>query len=490
MKTTKELESGREVDGIAIPQCRILRERLAPGFHNELQKHEPRTEAHLDPNWAPTLIHSLIEDAFTARASDIHIEPAASGAAVRFRIDGVISDVARIRRTEATVAINQLKAIANLDPVASFLPRNAHATCALPSGQLDLRVALTPSQAGEAAAIRLLDSRRLQRAIDDLGLAGTEVQLLQSWIEASVGMFLSAGPTGCGKTTTVYSLLHEIKRGDRVVVSLEDPVEYQVDGIVQVQLDERHHLNFGEGVKQMLRLDPDYLMLGEIRDPLSARAAVDAAISGRVLLSTVHSRDAVGAVTALRNWGLHDHEIAEALAIVIGQRLVRRVCPACCRTREPSAKESRWIETVGLAVPRRVPEAVGCAKCGQLGYSGRTGIFEMWRLDEADYEAILQHADEHALRRMLAEREHRPIIVDGMAKVVAGITTVSELRRAAMAVFPAQRLELPGLPAQNGTPSAAGRVFKAQKRTATTDGRKEVVDPAVPQPLAYYAKHD
>src|ERR1044071_207255 len=179
MKTNDhDAPASRPPGQVDVREHRTLRERLAPGYRRELEQHELRTETHLDANWAPTLIHSLIEDAFSARASDIHIEPGTGGATVRFRIDGVVSDVARITPAEAAVTVNQLKAIANLDPVTSFLPRNAHASCALSSGHLDLRVALTPSQAGEAAAIRLLDSRRLQRSIDDLGLATNELQLV------------------------------------------------------------------------------------------------------------------------------------------------------------------------------------------------------------------------------------------------------------------------------------------------------------------------
>jgi type II secretory ATPase GspE/PulE/Tfp pilus assembly ATPase PilB-like protein len=269
-------------------------------------------------------------------------------------------------------------------------------------------------------------------------------------------MFLAAGPTGCGKTTTVYSLLHEVRKGDRAIVSLEDPVEYQIDGIVQVQLDEHHHLDFGEGVKQMLRLDPDYVMLGEIRDAVSAHAAVNAAISGRVLLSTLHCRDAVGALTALRNWGLPDHEIAEALTVVVGQRLVRQLCPHCRRTRAIDPKERTWFSSLGLSAPMRVPEPAGCAKCGHLGFSGRTGIFEMWRLQEEDYRAILEHQDEHSIRRALAQRDHHSIVTDGIAKVMSGITTVSELRRAGNAPFPSQQL----LPAEENN----GQRVKSRKR--------------------------
>ena len=417
---------------------RILREKLVPDFLRELDQHEAKLELHAGSDFGPRLAHALVQDAARARASDVHLEPGSEAVTVRFRVDGVLSDVTSITSSEARILTNQLKTLASLDPVMSFVPRDAHASCAVESGQLNLRLALTPSQTGEALTIRLMDPKQLQRSIEDLGLAAGDLLRLESWIEEGAGMFLAAGPTGCGKTTTVYSLLHEVKKSDRAVVSLEDPVEYQIDGIVQVQLDERHHLNFGEGIKQMLRMDPDYLMLGEIRDPLSARAAVDAALSGRALLSTLHCRDAVGAVTVLRNWGLLDHEIAEAVSVVIGQRLVRRLCPHCKRTRELTEKEQRWFSSIALPAPKQVADAPGCDRCGHLGYLGRMGIFELWRLNEQDYKAILEHSDEHALRRALAEREHRSILADGLAKVLAGVTSVSELRRAASAGFPVQ----------------------------------------------------
>jgi len=287
-----------KVKGSNMTDHRILREKLAPDFLRELDQHEAKLELHAGSDFGPRLAHALVQDAARARASDVHLEPGSEAVTVRFRVDGVLSDVTCITSSEARILTNQLKTLASLDPVMSFVPRDAHASCAVETGQLNLRLALTPSQTGEALTIRLMDPKQLQRSIEDLGLAAGDLLRLESWIEEGAGMFLAAGPTGCGKTTTVYSLLHKVKKSDRAVVSLEDPVEYQIDGIVQVQLDERHHLNFGEGIRQMLRMDPDYLMLGEIRDSLSARAAVDAALSGRALLSTLHCRDAVGAVTA------------------------------------------------------------------------------------------------------------------------------------------------------------------------------------------------
>jgi type II secretory ATPase GspE/PulE/Tfp pilus assembly ATPase PilB-like protein len=211
-----------------------------------------------------------------------------------------------------------------------------------------------------------------------------------------------------------------------------------MDGVLQVQLDERHHLNFAEGVKAMLRLDPDYLMVGEIRDGLSAHAAINAALSGRVLLSTIHSRDAVGTLTALRNWGLADHEIAEALTVVVAQRLVRRLCPHCKRPAKLDSNEAAWLRAVKAPMARETWKPVGCEKCNHLGYFGRTGVFEFWQLDGTDYDLILAHADEHTIREHLARREHDTLMSSGMAKVAEGVTSVAELRRIVGATFPAQ----------------------------------------------------
>jgi general secretion pathway protein E len=258
---------------------------------------------------------------------------------------------------------------------------------------------------------------------------------LEHWLDNVNGLFLAAGPTGCGKTTTVYSVLHELKFTDSTVVSIEDPVEYEVSGITQVQLGERHHLSFAEGVKAMLRLDPDFLMVGEIRDSASAHGAVDAAISGRVLLSTVHTRDAVGVVSALRNWGLPDHQIAESLAVVVAQRLVRQLCRDCRKLNVPTDRDLHWPHCLQLPVPKFFWSAAGCPKCGGLGYFGRTGIFELWRLQEMDYRLILEHCDEHSLRSHFHSEHGEGLLLDGLAKVADGVTSLSELRKATSGLF-------------------------------------------------------
>jgi type II secretory ATPase GspE/PulE/Tfp pilus assembly ATPase PilB-like protein len=348
---------------------------------------------------------------------------------LRFRVDGVLSDVVDLPAAQARVVMNQFKAISDLDPVTRFTPKDTRTTVTLDGTQIDIRLALAPCHHGEALVLRLLDPRRLEKRMEELGLSAAMLGQIEEWLENVNGMFLCAGPTGSGKTTTIYALLHELKFAERAIVSIEDPVEYQVDGITQIKIDELHHVNFAESVKSVLRLDPDFLMLGEIRDTASAHSAVNAAISGRVLLSTVHCRDAVGAVTALRNWGLPDHETAEALVVVMAQRLVRRLCPNCRREVKANASDLRWLAAMNLPRPGTLWSAAGCKECQNLGYHGRTGVFELWRLDETDYDLLLSHASEHALRERFNAKSDHTLLQDAFAKVADGTTSLAEVRK-------------------------------------------------------------
>jgi general secretion pathway protein E len=403
---------------------RTLRNDLAPEFLRELKSLASR--GHADSS---EISLALLRDAQRARVSDIHFEPHTSGMRLRFRIDGALSDVAELPAEQARIVVNQFKAISDLDPVTRFTAKDTRATVELDGAALDIRLALAPCHHGEALVVRLLDPKRLERSVEELGLSGRTLEQIEQWLENVTGMFLCAGPTGSGKTTTNYALLHELKFADRAIVSIEDPVEYQIDGITQIKVDELHHVDFAEAVKSVLRLDPDFLMLGEIRDAASAHSAVNAAISGRVLLSTVHSRDAVGAITALRNWGLPDHEIAEALVVVVAQRLVRKLCPHCRRKVKPSVSDLKWLATMNLSTRPTLWDATGCRECQNLGYRGRTGVFELWRLDESDYHLLLAHADEHALRQSFAAKSQDTLLRDAFAKVVDGTTSLAEIRK-------------------------------------------------------------
>jgi general secretion pathway protein E len=376
----------------------------------------------------PDLAYALILDAQRERASDVHIEPRSDSYRLRVRIDGCLYDAAVLNVPHARILLNQFKAISEVDPIVRFTPKDTRATVILPKGKIDLRLALAPCQHGEKLAIRLLDPQRLERSIRELGMEPAMLAQLEQWLENVSGMFLAAGPTGSGKTTTIYALLHELKFGNKSIVSLEDPVEYQIDGITQIKVDELHHVDFAEGVKAILRLDPDFLVLGEMRDKLSARSAINAALSGRALLSTIHCRDAVGAVTTLRNWEIADQEIAESLVVVVAQRLVRRLCEKCKRERSISESERKWFDVIEARAPAKVWTHTGCKYCNQIGYFGRVGVFELWRLNETDYRAILAHRDEHSLRETLARRRERNILTDAAQKIAAGITSLDEIR--------------------------------------------------------------
>jgi len=376
----------------------------------------------------PDLAYALILDAQRERASDVHIEPRSDSYRLRVRIDGCLHDAAVLNVPQARILLNQFKAISDVDPIVRFTPKDTRATVLLPKGKIDLRLALAPCQYGEKLAIRLLDPQRLERSIRELGMEPQMLGQLERWLENVSGMFLAAGPTGSGKTTTIYALLHELKFRNKSNVSLEDPVEYQIDGITQIKVDDLHHVDFAEGVKAILRLDPDFLVLGEMRDKLSTRSAINAALSGRALLSTIHCRDAVGAVTTLRNWDIADQEIAESLVVVVAQRLVRRLCEKCKRERGISESERKWFDAIEVQAPVKVSVPAGCKYCNQMGYFGRVGVFELWRLDEMDYRAILGHKDEHSLREALARRRERNILTDAAQKVASGITSLDEVR--------------------------------------------------------------
>lgn len=415
---------------------RPLRPELAPFFCNELRQGFT-TEGTLQPGYfGLDLPKQLLVDAWHLNASDIHYEPQSSGARVRLRVDGNVWDIAHLSRDQGKVFINQFKAMAGIDPIVRFTPTHANAKFHMVEGKLDLRISLAPSATGETLAVRLLDAKCFERSILDLGMSMDGLNQVRDWLNQTNGMFLAAGPTGSGKTSTTYSLLHELKSGNRVILSLEDPVEYQMDGLIQIQINALQDMTFPEGAKALLRHDPDVLVLGEIRDSISAQTAVHAAIAGRILLSTIHCRDAVGAVAALRNWGLSSREIADALTVVVAQRLVRKLCESCRTEARPSNLENSWFSAQGLRAPSKVFRPVGCDRCKKLGYRGRTGIFEVWGLDEHNFETILSGGDERMLRRSLARRDHNFLLDDALLKLTAGTTSLDEVRRIAGGLSP------------------------------------------------------
>jgi general secretion pathway protein E len=414
--TTKQpAETREQVDN------RPLHEHLAEQLRQCVQQQS-------SDETSPHLAEALLRDALHERATDIHLDSHTSGVLVRLRIDGVVHDALFLAHEHGKQLINQLKNLARLDPVTRFVSEDSRISYEIDDKTLDLRLTRAPCKHGDKLSIRLFDVPATPYQLHELGLHAQGLEELQSWLGNISGMLLVSGPAGSGKTTTLYALLHKLKLHERSVLTVEDPVEYQVDGINHIQIDKFHGMDFIEAVKAMLRLDPDFLMLGEIRDGDSARAAVTAASSGRALMSTLHSRDAVAVVETLRNYGLSGHELSANLMLVVSQRLVRRLCPHCRTESGPNNEEKHWLHELGRPMPEKVWHAHGCEQCHGVGYKGRIGIFEVWRIDAEEYQLILDNADRRTLYRHLAGRGHRFLLDDGLAKAAEGITTLSELR--------------------------------------------------------------
>lgn len=372
---------------------------------------------------------ALMVDAAEARASDIHIDPVSDGYRLRYRIDGAIVDVTSLSDEQGLKLVNQIRALARLDPVRAMSPESGRFSYTLDDQVLDLRVTEAPCIAGDKLSIRLLTPDRVLQDIDELGLDDEGASYLAEWLETVGGLMLTAGPTGSGKTTTLYALLHRLKMTDAQVITLEHPVEYEIPGINQIPVNPAQGLDFAAGAKGMLRLDPDYLVIGELRDEASAEAAINAAAGGRATMASLHARDAVDTVTVLRNYGLDDFEIASNLDLVVAQRLVRRLCPECSLEREPDKRGRAWMKSLSLEIPETVHVANGCDACGGVGYRGRIGIFEIWRPTEDDYGRIVGHEHVHALRAGLAERGHAFLLDDGMRKAREGLISIDDLRK-------------------------------------------------------------
>jgi len=348
---------------------------------------------------------------------------------VRFRVDGIILDIASIPPERGQRLIRYFKVTANLDPAAGLLPDDSRCQFEVEGRSFDIRLACAPCVYGDKLALRLMQRSTIRLHLADLGLGITDRLQIEHWLGDISGMFVVAGPSGSGKTTTLYALLAELNLTQRNIVTIEDPVEYQFGYLNQIEVDAGRGLTFERGMKAVLRLDPDYILLGEIRDKESALIAMEAAATGRVLLTTMHARNAAGVITALRSLEVPHYEISASLAFIVGQRLVRKLCKHCRKAGPATDQERRWLEGLGEKIPDRVWHASGCEKCSHTGYFDRTGIFEVLPVDNKLYNLIIAGEDEHAIRRQLREEGHQLLLNDGLLKAAEGITDLSELTR-------------------------------------------------------------
>ncbi len=378
-------------------------------------------------------LQQLLNEALKSRASDIHLESQESGLRVRFRIDGLLRDMGSFPVAESKVMISRVKVLAELDIANHRSPQDGRVTQEINGQAVDLRVSTLPCLHGEKAVLRLLPKNNTFQALDELGLDNDDMLLYRRWLGRAQGLILITGPTGSGKTSTLYTSLREILDPARNVVTIEDPIEYQLPGINQVQVHPKAGLTFANGLRSILRQDPDIIMVGEIRDYETAQTVFQAAMTGHLVLSTLHTNDAPGAVSRLLDMEVEPYLIAGALVGVVAQRLVRRVCQHCGTDYAPAGTDLQRLKLNAhpeyAADNYRWKRASGCKHCFGSGYYGREGIFEVMEVDDELRSLIHERAPHNEQQNYLRARNVRSLAEAGIAKVMEGCTTIEELLR-------------------------------------------------------------
>ncbi len=376
------------------------------------------------------LLNYLILQALQQSASDIHIEPGRKHTIVRFRVDGQLREVLRPRRDLHAAIVSRVKVVARLDIAEHRQPQDGRVHVIVEGREVDLRVSVLPTVLGEKVVIRVLDKRQLTFDLDQLGFADDLLADFRRLLTKPHGLLLVTGPTGSGKTTTLYSALELIKSVHRNIVTVEDPVEYQLTLVNQVMVDEATHLTFPTALRSILRQDPDVIMVGEIRDSETANVAVQAALTGHLVLSTLHTNDSAGAVTRLLDMNVASYKVAAALVGVLAQRLVRRICPRCRTTYYPPAELLEAIDYRGDH-RRSFQRGRGCTACFDTGFAGRTGIYELFVCDQEARGLIAQGADLTTIRQWLKQKNIRTLFDEGIRLAEAGQTSLDEAIRVA-----------------------------------------------------------
>ncbi|WP_299628583.1 GspE/PulE family protein [uncultured Tateyamaria sp.] len=374
------------------------------------------------------LVNQLLRQAVSAGASDLHIEPYEDGLRARIRIDGFLQKIMDRSDVPTRRVVSRLKVMAGLDIAETRLPQDGRIPLSLGGRMIDTRVSSLPGHYGERIVLRILDRSAGLMPLEGLGLSPAQVALLERMSAMPNGIILATGPTGAGKTTTLYSLLQLANRDERNIVTVEDPIEYDLPGISQSQINAEIGMTFANGLRATLRQDPDVILVGEIRDGETASVAAQAALTGHLVFSSLHANGSVGAVVRLRDLGLDDFLIAATLRGVIAQRLLRRLCADCCAPHAPTPSEAAHFTRYGLEVPTAVCVATGCDSCGGSGYAGRIGVFEMIEVGAALRAAIDSGANEAAMQA-LAVSEAETLFGQGLAEVAAGRTSLAETLR-------------------------------------------------------------
>ncbi len=376
------------------------------------------------------LVNLMLSQAVKARASDIHIEPAQNRLKIRYRVDGILYDMLSPPKYIQSTLISRIKIMAKMNIAEKRLPQDGRIEIRIADKNIDIRVSTIPIAFGERVVLRLLDKTHILLTVSDLGMPDERLKVFNKLIQSPHGIILVTGPTGSGKTTTLYAALSTIHNTDINIITIEDPIEYQIEGIGQIQVNPKIDLTFANGLRSIVRQDPDVILVGEVRDLETAEIAIQSALTGHLVFSTLHTNDSASAVTRLIDMGIEPFLVTSSVIAILAQRLVRKICADC---KEAYTPDEESLQNIGLTTEalggKNIYRGKGCSSCLNTGYKGRTGIFELMILDDKLKNLILKTSDANAIKRMAIDQEMIPLRHDGAQKVLDGITTIEEVFR-------------------------------------------------------------
>jgi general secretion pathway protein E len=372
----------------------------------------------------------MLYQAVNQKASDVHVEPFEKDIVVRYRIDGILYNVLNLPKRVQSSITSRVKVMGGLNIAEKRLPQDGRIRIKIAGRDVDIRVSVVPATHGERIVMRLLDKTSTILRLEDIGFSGDKLETFNRLIHSPHGILLLTGPTGSGKTTTLYGALTRINSADKNIITVEDPVEYQIKGIGQIQVNPKINLTFANGLRSIVRQDPDVIMVGEIRDLETAEIAIQASLTGHLVFSTLHTNDSAGAFTRLIDMGIEAFLVSSSVLAIMAQRLVRTLCPHCHETYEPSDEELKGLSIRREELEgRKLQRAIGCSRCMGTGYSGRTGIFELLVVDEDIRALIMKRTDSSAIKKLAIKHGMLTLRQDGIEKVIHGVTTTEELLR-------------------------------------------------------------
>ena len=385
------------------------------------------------------LVNDILFRALQLRASDIHVHPYETKIQIRYRIDGILYDTLSLNRNVLSLVVSRIKVMAGMDIAERRMPQDGRCSVRLGEREVDLRVSTVPTSYGERSVLRLLDKSTGLLGLNELGLWAGDEKKFDALLTRTHGVIFVTGPTGSGKSTTLYACLNRINSAEKNIMTIEDPIEYQLESISQMQVASKKGMTFATSLRHVLRQDPDVIMVGEVRDIETARMAIQSSLTGHLVFSTLHTNDSAGAITRLLDLGLEPYLVSSSLVAVLAQRLVRRVCPDCRQEYQPAEHELRElglgeVQIAGVAGgEHKFYVGSGCERCFQTGYRGRTGVYELMPVNEEIQELVYNQANAGVIKKVALEAGLQTLRMDGARKAAAGMTTIAEVLRVTQA---------------------------------------------------------